>query len=124
MWLTAKFVPANDLLAVAGRGTEKAPAVAGAFLISSFNYIGLGITKNRFGGSFILLMGLSYGFLVVLGGLTCDFAEQKRGKIVWVVGFACDDGGFKDGCGERGGARVKARAPGLGFTSHPSPKIP
>jgi hypothetical protein len=35
MGLTAKFVPANDLLAVAVRGTKKAPAVAGAFSISN-----------------------------------------------------------------------------------------
>ena len=34
MWLTAKLVPANDLLAVDMLETEKAPAVAGAFLIS------------------------------------------------------------------------------------------
>jgi hypothetical protein len=46
--------------------TEKAPAVAGAFLISSFNYIGLTITKNHFGESFILLMGL---WLWVFGGV-------------------------------------------------------
>jgi hypothetical protein len=55
-------VPANDLLATVYVETEKTPAVAGAFLISSFNYIGLTITKNRFGESFILLMGL--GLLV------------------------------------------------------------
>jgi hypothetical protein len=58
MGLTAKFVPANDLLALLALGTKKAPAVAEAFLISSFNYIGLTITKNRFDESFILLMGL------------------------------------------------------------------
>jgi hypothetical protein len=34
MRLTAKFVPAKDLLAVDVLETEKAPAVAGAFLIS------------------------------------------------------------------------------------------
>jgi hypothetical protein len=35
MGLTAKLLPANDLLAVAMLEAEKAPAVAGAFLISS-----------------------------------------------------------------------------------------
>jgi hypothetical protein len=35
MELTAKIVPAKDLVAVALSGIEKAPAVAGAFLISS-----------------------------------------------------------------------------------------
>jgi hypothetical protein len=35
MGLTAKFVSANDLLTVEVLETEKAPAVAGAFLISS-----------------------------------------------------------------------------------------
>jgi hypothetical protein len=36
MGLTAKFLPVNDLLVVVWfQGTEKAPAVAGAFLISS-----------------------------------------------------------------------------------------
>ena len=62
MWLTAKFFQTNDLLGTDCVETEKAPAVAGAFLISSFNYIGLTITKNHFGESFILLMGL--GLLV------------------------------------------------------------
>jgi hypothetical protein len=35
MGLTAKFLPANDLLAMIVLETKKAPAVAGAFLISS-----------------------------------------------------------------------------------------
>jgi hypothetical protein len=65
----------NDLLAVDALETEKAPAVAGAFFISSFNYIGLTITKNRFEESFILLMGLELLFFGGFGGLTCDFAE-------------------------------------------------
>jgi hypothetical protein len=66
MGLTTKFLPANDLLAGDVPETEKAPAVAGAFLISSFNYIGLTITKNRFWESFILLIGL---WLLVFGGV-------------------------------------------------------
>jgi hypothetical protein len=75
MRLTAKFLPANDLLAVDVLETEKAPAVAGAFLISSFNYIGLTITKNRFGESFILFRWSALRVLGGFGGLTCDFAE-------------------------------------------------
>jgi hypothetical protein len=59
-------VPANDLLAMIVLETKKAPAVAGAFLISSFNYIGLTITKNRFWQTFILLMDLG---LLVFGGV-------------------------------------------------------
>jgi hypothetical protein len=54
MGLTAKFVPANDLLTME---TEKAPAGCRGFLDLYFNYIGLTITKNHFGETFMLLMG-------------------------------------------------------------------
>jgi hypothetical protein len=66
-------LPVNDLLAADVLQTEKAPAVAGAFLISSFNYIGLTITKNRFGESFILLMGLELLVFWWVGGLDMRF---------------------------------------------------
>ena len=68
MGLTAKILPINDLLTLLVRGTEKAPACCRGFLDLYFNYIGLTITKNRFTGSFILLIGLElFGFLVGLG---------------------------------------------------------
>jgi hypothetical protein len=68
-------LPAKDLRALIVLETEKAPAVIGAFLITVFNCIGLTITKNHFGETFILLMGRGYWGLGRFGGLTCDFAE-------------------------------------------------
>jgi hypothetical protein len=73
MGLTAKFVPANDLPAVDMLETRKAPEVVGAFLISSFNYIGLTITKNRFGESSILLMGFELWVFCGVWGLDMRF---------------------------------------------------
>ena len=52
---------------------EKAPAVAGAFSDLWFYYRGLTITKNLFGKSFILLMGLGLLDFCVVGGLDMRF---------------------------------------------------
>jgi hypothetical protein len=58
MGLTAKILSINDLLTLLVSGTKKAPAGCRGFLDLYFYYIGLTITKNRFGESFILLVGL------------------------------------------------------------------
>ena len=73
MWLAAKILSINELLTWIVSGTEKAPARCRGFLDLYFNCIGLTITKNHFGESFILLMGMGLLDFCEVGGLDTRF---------------------------------------------------